>query len=351
MKILAIETSCDDTCAAVLENDTVLSSVISSQTDLHAKWGGVVPDIAKRAHIEKIDPVIKTALKKAKVSIEEIEVIAVTLGPGLAIALGIGVNKAKELAIKYNKKLVAVNHIEGHILANLTKNKSGLPKREIEFPALVMTVSGGHTKLFLIKKIGEYELVGETLDDAAGEALDKAAKMMGLGYPGGPIIERLAQKGDPNWMKLPRPLSNQKNFDYSFSGLKTSFYYQIREWPQEKISENLTNLSASFQNAVFDSLLIKFKRAILNYNPKTLLASGGVLANQKLRKDLRKLAKEVNLPIFMPAKKELNTDNAAMIGTVGYYKAIRSEFVEDIENLDRNPRLNLGSVTVDSSPR
>jgi len=340
MKILAIETSCDDTCAAVLENDCLLSNVISSQTDLHAKWGGVVPDIAKRAHMENIEPVINTALKRAHLTMEEIEIIAVTQGPGLAIALGVGVNKAKELAIKYNKKLIGVNHVEGHILANLIKNKLGKPDRKIEFPALAMTVSGGHTKLILVEAIGKYKVVGETLDDAAGEALDKAAKMMGLGYPGGPIVERLAEMGDKNYLKLPRPLSTQKNFDYSFSGLKTSFYYQIKEWPKEKIGENLANLSATFQDAVFDSLLIKFKKATEFYKPKTLLASGGVLANMELRKRLRKLAKEMKTPIFMPMKKEFNTDNAAMIGVVGYYKALRKEFIKDKESLDRDPRLN-----------
>ena len=364
MKILAIETSCDDTCAAVLENDRLLSSVISSQTDLHAKWGGVVPDIAKRAHAERIEAVIAQALKclnppalrapsldkeglknnKVDFIIEEgmkmIDVIAVTLGPGLAIALGVGVNKAKELAIKYNKKLIGANHVEGHILANLIKNKEGKPERIIEFPALALTVSGGHTKLILMKEIGDYTVIGETLDDAAGEALDKAAKMMGLGYPGGPIIERLAEKGDKKYLVLPRPLSGQKNFDYSFSGLKTSFYYQIKDWPKEKIGENLANLSASFQDAVFDSLLIKFKKAVEFYNPKTLLASGGVMANLELRKRLRKMAKEFKTPLLMPVKKQFNTDNAAMIGITAYYKALRDEFVEDKEELDRDPRLN-----------
>lgn len=363
MKILAIETSCDDTCVAVLENDRLISNVISSQTDLHAQWGGVVPDIAKRAHMEMIDPVIIEALKRAKptpnpslekrrgtkLSTEEmiknlirnIDVIAVTQGPGLAVALGVGVNKAKELAIKYNKKLIGVNHVEGHILANLIKNRQGKPDMKIEFPALALTVSGGHTKLVLVKEIGKYEVIGETLDDAGGEALDKAGKMMGLGYPGGPIIERLAQTGDKNYLKLPRPLSLQKNFDYSFSGLKTSFYYQIKDWPKEKIGENLANLSASFQDAVFDSLLIKLKKAIEFYNPKTLMASGGVVSNLELRKRLRKLAKEFNTPLLLPTKKQFNTDNAAMIGIVGYYKALRGEFVEEKAELDRNPRLEL----------
>jgi len=340
MKILAIETSCDDTCAAVLENDRLLSSVISSQTDLHAKWGGVVPDIAKRAHTERIDPVIKTALKRTNIKIEEIDVIAVTLGPGLAIALGVGLNKAKELAIKFNKKLIGINHVEGHILVNLIKNKEGKPDRKIEFPALALTVSGGHTKLILVNKIGDYTVIGETLDDAAGEALDKAAKMMGLGYPGGPVIEVLAQKGDKKYLKLPRPLSTQDNFDYSFSGLKTSFYYQIKDWPKKKIGKNLANLSASFQDAVFDSLLIKLKKAIKFYNPKTILACGGVLSNLELKKRLRKLAKESKISLLMPLKKQFNTDNAAMIGITAYYKALRNEFVENKEELDRNPRLN-----------
>ena len=287
--------------------------------------------------------------------------IAVTLGPGLAIALGIGVNTAKEMAIKYNKKLIGVNHVEGHILANLIKNKEGKPDRKIEFPALALTVSGGHTKLILIQNPSvdkstspldereklnkeifnfKYTVIGETLDDAAGEALDKAAKMMGLGYPGGPIIERLAEKGDKKYLVLPRPLSGQKNFDYSFSGLKTSFYYQIKDWRKDTIGENLANLSASFQDAVFDSLLIKFKKAVEFYNPKTLLASGGVMANLELRKRLRKMAKEDNTPIYMPVKKQFNTDNAAMIGITAYYKALRDEFVEDKEELDRDPRLN-----------
>lgn len=341
MKILAIETSCDDTCAAVLDNDRILSNIISSQVDLHKEWGGVVPNIAKRAHIERLDPVINEALKRARLKMKEIEVIGVSLGPGLSIALSIGVNRAKELAKEYKKKLVAVNHVEGHILSNLLKNKKGKPERKIEYPALVMTVSGGHTKLILVKKIGKYEVIGETLDDAAGEALDKAAKMMGLSYPGGPIIERLAEGGNINFLELPRPLANKKVLDYSFSGLKTSFYYKIKDWPKDKVFKNIKDLSASFQNAVFDSLIKKFKLAIERYEPKTLMASGGVLANLELRKQLRKVAKEKGLEIFMPFKKELNTDNAAMIGIVAYYKALREEFVKNIDELDRDPRMKV----------
>mgnify|MGYP001199930090 FL=1 len=360
MKILAIETSCDDTCAAVLDNDWVLSNIISSQTDLHAKWGGVVPDIAKRAHSERIEPVIAEAilrsgilgsnkgkLKKEKIEeiilqgMKKIEVIGVTQGSGLAIALGIGVNKAKELAKKYSKKLVAVNHIEGHILSNLVKNKNGNPQLELKLPALAMTASGGHTKLIWIEKIGEYKVVGETLDDAAGEALDKAAKMLGLGYPGGPVLERLAKIGKTDFIKLPHPLADKKILDYSFSGLKTSFYYKIKDWPAEQIGANLHNLAASFQNAVFETLLRKFRLAVEKYQPKMLLASGGVMANLELRKRLRKMAKELNLPILMPAQKNLNTDNAAMIGVAAYYKALRGELVKNVDKLDRDPRMEI----------
>ena len=191
-----------------------------------------------------------------------------------------------------------------------------------------------------MKSIGKYEVVGETLDDAAGEALDKAAKMLGLGYPGGPILERLAKTGDKDYLELPRPLSKQKNLNYSFSGLKTSFYYQVKDWPKNKIGKNLNNLAASFQDAVFDSLLIKYKKAIEFYKPKTLLASGGVMSNLELKKRIRRLAKENDIHLFLPVKKEFNTDNAAMIGIVGFYKAQKKEFVKNKEDLDRDPRLN-----------
>jgi len=184
-----------------------------------------------------------------------------------------------------------------------------------------------------------YKVIGETLDDAAGEALDKAAKMLGLGYPGGPILERLAKTGDINFLELPHPLADKKILDYSFSGLKTSFYYKVKDWPTEKIYQNLNNLAATFQNAVFETLLRKYKLAIEKYKPKMLLASGGVLSNLELRKRLRKLAKDLDLPIYMPNHKNLNTDNAAMIGMVTYQKSLRKEFVENIETLDRDPRL------------
>ena len=344
-----------------------------------------MPDIAKRAHKERIDAVITEALKRAfkfsksnfqfskeKEIIEElikpVDIIAVTYGPGLSIALGVGVDRAKELAKKYKKRLIAINHIEGHLMANWVKNRRGKPERKIDFPALSLTASGGHTKIILINQNNEfsksnfqfsngvseeereerkinpyfsYKVVGETLDDAAGEALDKAAKLLGLGYPGGPVIERLALEGDSNFLELPRPLSGQNTLDYSFSGLKTSFYYQIRESDKKKIGNHLIDLAASFQEEVFDTLLMKFGKAIEEYKPKSLMGSGGVMANRELRRRLRRLATEYGLPIYLPFKKELNTDNAAMIGVAAYFKALRGEFVANIEGLDKNPRAKL----------
>jgi len=278
----------------------------------------------------------------------------VTQGPGLAIALSVGVKTACEMAIKYNKKLVAVNHIEGHMLSNLLKNKNGMPERKIDFPAICLTVSGGHTKIIKVSNPSHasrdlpltrevehfsYEVVGETLDDAAGEALDKAAKLLGLGYPGGPVLETLSKMATEKVVSLPHPLADKKTLDYSFSGLKTSFYYQIKDWPKEKINKNLANLANDFQTEVFETLLRKFKLAIIKHQPKTILASGGVLANLELRKKLRKLAREMKTPLLMPFKKELNTDNAAMIGMVGYLKAKRGEWAYP-KTLDRDPRLN-----------
>ena len=340
MLILAIETSCDDTCAAVLKDRRIQSNIISSQVNLHQEWGGVVPDIAKRAHQERIESVVNLALKRAKITLNDVDFIAVTRGPGLSIALAVGLNYAKKLAKEYGKKIIGVNHVEGHLLSNLLQNKKGLPQRHVSFPILSLTVSGGHTKIVLIKSIGDYQIIGETLDDAAGEALDKSAKLMGLGYPGGPVIEKLAQTGDINFLNLPRPLADKKILDYSFSGLKTAFYYQIRDWPREKVLKNVNHLSASFQNAVFDTLIRKFILAIEKFHPQTLFLSGGVAANLNLRSRLRKIKKKYTLPVYFPFKKELNTDNAAMIALTAYYLAQKNQY-SILETLDVNPNLEL----------
>lgn len=340
MYILGIETSCDDTCAAVLSDDRILSNIVSSQIDLHSEWGGVVPDIAKRAHLERIGPVVATALKRAKKTIEEIDLIAVTRGPGLAIALAVGFNYGIELSKKFHKPLVTVNHVEGHLLSPFLKNSNGVPTFTPIFPCLGLTVSGGHTKIVLLENIGDYHVVGETLDDAAGEALDKSAKLLGLGYPGGPVIERVARGGDIHFLKLPSPLPEKINFNLSFSGLKTSFYYQIKDWDIDKKMLHLSDLAASFQNSVFDHLLRKFGFVIDEYQPLSILSSGGVLANSLLRTRLRQLAKSKNLPLYLPYSKKLNTDNAAMIALAGHYQFIRNG-PEPVEGLDISSRLEL----------
>ena len=359
MTILAIETSCDETAAAVVDGRRVLGNAVYSQILIHKKWGGVVPSLAKKAHEERIDMVIEEALKKAKQYVilgskatpesgrswtsqddiwPNIDYIAVTYGPGLAIALEVGINKAKELAKRYNKKLIAVNHMEGHIYACFGQNSKGNPKREFKFPYLALLVSGGHTELVLFKDHIDYEVLGETLDDAAGEALDKAAKMLGLGYPGGPVIERLAENVDnKDFYKLPRPMIKSKDLNFSFSGLKTSFYYMLKKNPHEQ----LALLASSFQEAVFDSILFKLESAVKQTGIKNVVVGGGVISNQRLRNRLRGLLKQYSGEVIFPPYKYLCTDNAAMIGIAASYKAEKGEFIKDLARLDRIPRLRL----------
>lgn len=379
-KILAIDTSCDETSAAVTCGRRVLSNVISSQIKIHQKYGGVYPALAKRAHQERIDYVIAQALQRAGLqSADDLSAIAVTQGPGLAIALEVGIKKAKELASQGEAlqgflPLIAVNHMEGHIYSCLAQNSCGLPKRELTDLSLCLLVSGGHTELVLMKNHGQYQVLGATLDDACGEALDKAAKILKLGYPGGPIIERLAEEytrkqmslrgvandeAIPNDLKrllhpatggvrndnhlfvLTRPLKEKTNLNFSYSGLKTQFLYLTQKLSPEVFGRDLAVLATIFQEAAFEQLLRKTSKAIEIYHPKTLLCGGGVMANKYLRTLLRALAKKNNLPIFFPPNKNLTTDNAAMIGVAASYKFERKEFVQYIESLDREPRLSL----------
>ncbi len=345
MKILAIDTSCDETSVAITEGRRVLSNVIYSQVLIHKKWGGVVPSLAKRAHEERIDFVIAEALKKYRGRTsgveywQEIDCIAVTQGPGLAIALEVGINKAKELAEKYNKKIIAVNHMEGHIYSSFVQNSQRNPKREFQFPYLSLLISGGHTELVIFKNHLEYEVIGQTVDDAAGEALDKAAKLLGLGYPGGAVIERLASEVDnKDFHHFPRPMMKSENLDFSFSGLKTAFYYFLKKKP---VADNIEQLASSFQEAVFDSLILKTEKAIKKTGINRLVVGGGVIANLYLRKKLRNLVKKHNGSILFPPYKYLTGDNAAMISIVAYYKAQKGLFVSNIDTLDRIPRLLL----------
>lgn len=341
MKVLGIDTSCDDTCVAVVEERKILSNEISSQISLHSKFGGVVPDLARKAHKENIDFVLKKALEKARVKMEEVDLIAVTQGPGLSIALGVGIDKAKELAIKFEKKVVGVNHIEAHLLSPWLQNSRGKPERTIPLPALALTVSGGHSSLVVIEEIGKYKVIGESVDDAAGEALDKAAKMLGLGYPGGPILEQLAKTGKKDFLTLPIPMAKDKSYNFSFSGLKTSFYYQIKDWSEEEKGRQLANLASSFQAKVMETLLYKLERAVVEFRPKSLIGTGGVMANQYLRKQLRRRGKDLGLKVYLPYTKKLNTDNAAMIAFAGLQMYKRGITGEDWQKIEREPRMKL----------
>ncbi|OGD59167.1 tRNA (adenosine(37)-N6)-threonylcarbamoyltransferase complex transferase subunit TsaD [Candidatus Beckwithbacteria bacterium RIFCSPLOWO2_02_FULL_47_23] len=343
--ILAIDTSCDETCAAVTQGRKVLSNVVASQINIHQKYGGVVPHLAKRAHQAKIEFVVKEATTRSLLADRQgdssLDAIAVTVGPGLAPALEVGIDYAKKLALKWHKPLIAINHMEGHLLSSLAQpNTPGcrnIPPRG----GIGLLVSGGHTQLILVKKIGQYQLLGETLDDAAGEALDKLAKMLKLGYPGGPIIEALAKNGNPDSIKLPIPMQYSKNLNFSFSGLKTAALYLISPRGERSFHpgvEFIYDMCAGFQKAIALSLTTKLKKAIDQYQPKALLLGGGVFANLYLRRQVRSAAKP--LPVFIPYSKKLFTDNAAMIAIAAYYKFLKKDFVKDIDKLDRQPNLN-----------
>lgn len=371
VKILAIETSCDETAAAVVENGTtILSNIISSQINLHKKYGGVVPEIAARAHIENIIPVIDEALTGAETDWGEIDAIAVTIGPGLFGSLIVGVETAKTLSLLKDKPLIGVHHMEGHIYANfvgklqnpnnklqtkiqrLTANNQKQP----EFPLLVLTVSGGHTNIVYMKDHLNYEILGQTIDDAAGEAFDKVAKLLNLGYPGGPIISKLAEKGDHAAFNFPRTdltpppkrdgrgylVQPKPSLDFSFSGLKTAVLNEARK--QKQITNNkllIFNFCASFQQAVVDILVRNTVNAVNLYKPKSVLLSGGVASNKELRKQLSKQLKAngEQIEFFVPPP-ILCTDNAAMIGAAAYQRFINNKFI-DWQNLSADPNLKL----------
>lgn len=348
MKILAIDTSCDETSVAITINDRIISNKISSQIEIHKKWGGVVPSIARRMHEENIDFVIKEALQKTKIDLSEIDVFAVTQGPGLAIALEVGIKKIKEFAQKYNKPVVAVNHMEGHIYSALAHNSKGNPKIKYNFPLLALLVSGGHTEIVLMKDHGSYEILGKTLDDAIGEAYDKVARMLELGYPGGPIIEEIAKKGDENRFPLPIPMTKIRTTNMSYSGLKTAVLYLTQKIFTEELQEKekkqiICDIAASFQKSAIDSILIKTKIALEDtkndFKIKDIILGGGVSANMLLRKRLRATFGK-DYRIHYPTNKKLSGDNAGMIGVAAYHNALRKNFTE-IEKIERIPNLSL----------
>jgi len=332
MIILGIETSCDETAVAVVRGNgdkvEILSNVVASQIEIHKKYGGVVPEVAAREHVLNILPVVNEALEKAGIKIplapfdkggKKIDAIAVTVGPGLVTSLLVGVETAKTLAYVWRVPAVAVNHIEGHIYANFINNK---PK----FPAIILTVSGGHTMLILMTGHGKYKVLGETRDDAAGEAFDKAAQLLGLGYPGGPVIAAAAAKfSKKSKIVLPRPMLNDKNFDFSFSGLKTAMLYAIqkdRSW-----KKRIPQYAYEFQQAVVEVLVHKTIKAALKYNCKNIMLSGGVAANTELRGQLENAVKNKlsGATLSIPELKYC-TDNAAMVAAAGYFHAKRKNY-------------------------
>jgi len=353
MRILAIDTSCDETAAAIVEGRRVLSNVIYSQILIHKKWGGVVPSLAKRAHEERIDFVIDETIRKFLdpvrkfppffSSTQKLDAIAVTQGPGLAVALEVGIKKAKELAKQFNKKLIAVNHLEGHIYSPFVQNSQGNPSIDFKFPYLALVISGGHTEFVKFSDHLKYEVIGSTLDDAAGEALDKAAKLLGLGYPGGQVIERLAKEVDnKDSHKFPRPMLKSNDLNFSFSGLKTSFYYFLKKNQLHSTETvDIRQLASSFQEAVFDTVIKKTEKAIKKTGINRLIVGGGVIANLYLRKLFRDLVKKHNGEVLFPSFKYLTGDNAAMIGVVAGFKAEKGMFIKDIDALDRIPRMTL----------
>ena len=320
MLVLGIETSCDETAAAIVRDGReMVSSVIASQIKTHERFGGVVPELASREHLDKIVPVIEEAFARANLTQDDVDGIAVTVGPGLVGSLLVGVSYAKAMAFALNKPLVGVNHIEGHIYSVCFENPP------VEHPAVALIVSGGHTNLFFVPEPGKYKVVGRTRDDAAGEAFDKVAKLLGLGYPGGPIIERLAREGNPKAVKFALPRMGDNRPDFSFSGLKTAVTRHVRQsglQPMqngEEPSQPIKDLAASFQSTVVRSLVSTMERVAREYRPKTLIVAGGVACNGALREASRVAAQDLGVPVYFPSP-HLSTDNAAMIAAAGTVK-------------------------------
>ena len=334
INILAIESSCDETAASIVQNGRkVLSNVISSQIDLHTLYGGVVPEIASRKHIENIDGVIKEALKKANMTFEDIDAIGVTYGPGLVGALLVGLAEAKALAYAIKKPLVGVHHIEGHICANYIEDINFEP------PYVVLVVSGGHSHLLYVKDYGKYEILGRTLDDAAGEAYDKIARAIGMGYPGGPKIDKAAKEGNPHAVEFPRVFLDEDSYDFSFSGLKSAVLNYINKKKMMNEELNPNDIAASFQNAVIEVLVAKTIKAARDKGVNKIAMAGGVASNTALRHLMKDMCDKNGFSLNVPSPIYC-TDNAAMIGSAAYYEFING--VRDGLDLNANPSLKLG---------
>jgi N6-L-threonylcarbamoyladenine synthase len=339
MLVLGIETSCDETAAAVVRDGReILSSIIHSQIEMHTPYGGVVPELASREHLAKIEAVIDRALSEADVELSDLDAISVTQGPGLIGALLVGVCYAKSLAFGLDIPIVGVNHIEGHVFSVAFENPA------VEYPALALIVSGGHTNIFYVPEAGKYKIVSRTRDDAAGEAFDKVAKMLGLGYPGGPIIERIAKAGDPTKVKFTKAKISDGKPDLSFSGLKTAVSKYVKEQGIEpvqnggEVSQEIADLAAGFQSSVVSALTSTLVRIANELEPKTLIVAGGVACNLKLQDESRKAATKLGIPVYFPSK-HLSTDNAAMIAAAGHFHLVNGHRSADNMTADVTLRL------------
>jgi N6-L-threonylcarbamoyladenine synthase len=310
--ILAIETSCDDTCAAVADGARVVSNVISSQAIAHQRYGGVVPEVAARHHLELVNAVVDSALGQAVVELPDVDAVAVTQGPGLIGALLVGVSTAKALAAAQRRPLIPVDHLHGHVAANF------LEPDPLEPPFLCLIASGGHTLLAGVRERGRFEQLGATLDDAAGEAFDKGARLLGLGYPGGPAIEREAEEGDPEAFGFPVAMSRDPGLDFSFSGVKTALVYRVRELGEDAVAERRADLAASYQRAIVNQLAVKLERALKQADWPAVALGGGVAANTELRERVREICERRGLPLKL-VPLELCTDNAAMIASAARF--------------------------------
>ena len=329
--ILGIESSCDDTSVSISKNNKILSNIVSNQ-EVHVKYGGVVPELASREHQKNIIPTISLAFKKAKIKKNEIDAVAFTRGPGLMGSLLVGGSFAKSLSLSLKKPLIEINHMEAHVLANLIDQNP-------EFPFICLTVSGGHTQIVIVKNVDNIKILGETLDDSAGETFDKCAKMLGLDYPGGPEIEKNGKNGNPKAFQFTNPKVDGLNF--SFSGLKTNFMQLLNKYSMQNnsfIRDNIHDLCASIQYTIIQILMQKLDLAIEEYNPKNIAISGGVAANEEFRKCIKKIETTHNTQVLIP-KKEYATDNAAMIAIAGYYKYKFKKFTNVSINVD--PRYKL----------
>lgn len=339
MIILGIDTSCDDTCAAIVEDGKrVLSNVVNSQVTIHHQYGGVVPELASREHIRNIVPIVGEALRKSYLTHKDIDAVAVTKGPGLVGALLVGIYFAKALSYANRIPLIGVNHLEGHILSIFLEN------RFPPFPFLALTVSGGHTNIYYVRDFGDYTILGQTLDDAAGEAFDKIAKLLKLGYPGGPVIEKLASQGRPEAIDFPRAYLSKNSLDFSFSGLKTAVALYVKKWREHSAEENkikIADIAASFQAAVVDVLVDKVIAATTQVEVTSVLLAGGVARNNYLRVQLEEMMSKRGIELYIPSP-ELCTDNGAMIAAAGYHRFMAGQ--RDTLTLDARSRFPLDQV-------